>query len=114
MNAIEQVESGGNCQAKGASGEIGSLQYMPTTWALYSTEILGYVAPMNCINGKYVAAKMVAKWLNQGLTPRDIAAKWNQGDHGPCRAGINSKGVQYDSCAYIHKVLAYAGGVARH
>lgn len=43
---------------------------------------------------------MIEKWIEQGLSDRQIFLIWNQGNPGACKAGINSHGVPYDSCAY--------------
>ena len=39
--AIKQVESGGNYDAKGASGESGAYQFMPATWKSWAEKHLG-------------------------------------------------------------------------
>lgn len=56
---------------------------------------------------RYVAYKMIEKWLAEGLTARQIVLRWNQGHTGECRKGTNKYGVKYDSCAYANNVLAY-------
>jgi len=56
---------------------------------------------------KYVAYKMIEKWLAQGIAPNAISRKWNQGNTGPCRKGVNKYNVEYDSCAYEQKVMAF-------
>ena len=101
-----KVESGGNSEARGASGEIGALQFLPSTWNKWSSEVLGYVPKMTLTNELYVAAKMIDKWLAQGITENGIAQMWNTGRPGPCIKGINKYGVAYDSCAYAKAVLA--------
>ena len=79
---------------------------MPETWKLFSKEIFGRVEEQTEINEEYVATKMIQKYLNQGLTPSEIALKWNQGSHKkPCSSGTNSMGVEYDSCTYVAKVV---------
>lgn len=105
--AIGQHETGWRHDAHGKSGEQGALQFLASTWATWSTQILGYVAPRTLINERYVAVRMVDSWLNQGLSERQIALMWNQGTPGPCRAGVNKYGVPYDSCQYAAKVLAF-------
>jgi hypothetical protein len=47
----------------------------------------------------------IEKWLEKGLTDRQIFLIWNQGNYGPCKSGINKYGVAYDSCAYAEKAL---------
>jgi len=104
--AIEYAETQGNCSLKGRSGEKGCLQYLASTWAAHSKEILGEVRDMSPEVERYVAVKMVQKWLDQGYTMRDVAQIWNSGRAGKCRKGTNRLGVEYDSCAYEERVLA--------
>ncbi len=104
--AIGQHETGWRHDAHGKSGEVGALQFLPTTWARWSNEVLGYKAPMTLSNSKYVAGRMVDRFLKQGLKEKDIALMWNSGQTKKCSAGINKYGVEYDSCAYVRSVLA--------
>lgn len=104
--AIIHVESRGNCDAKGASGENGCMQFMPSTWAAYSKQVLGYVADMTPTNEKYVALIKITEWMRDGHDMDNVARIWNQGNAGPCGSGVNSKGVPYDSCAHEAAVLA--------
>lgn len=83
------------------------MQYLPSTWRLWSKEVYGYVREMTPSREKYVAYKMIEKWLAQGKTPREVSLMWNQGHSGACKSGVNSMGVQYDSCSYAQKVLSY-------
>lgn len=108
VEALEYNESRGglNC-GRGSSGENGCFQYLPTTWVDRSIEVLGYVAPQTKINEKYVTLIVVQSWLNEGYSVGDVALKWNQGNTGPCIAGTNSDGVEYNSCEYREKLLAY-------
>lgn len=59
------------------------------------------------IRERYVAYKMIEKWLEQGYNAHDIALLWNQGHAGVCGSGTNRHGVRYNSCAYAKQVLAY-------
>lgn len=112
-NAIKQVESGGNYNAKGASGENGAYQFMPSTWESwsreYAREALGVDTPlsMSKSNQDFVAEFKIQQWLDQGLTPQQIAAKWNSGSEvgWENKVGVNSKGVKYDVPGYVKKVL---------
>lgn len=56
---------------------------------------------------RYVAYKMIEKWLDQGHTAYDITQLWNTGRAGKCIKGTNKLGVKYDSCTYAQDVLAY-------
>jgi hypothetical protein len=80
---------------------------LPSTWRLYSKEIEGRVLPHTAINEKYITSKMVAKWLSQGYSEKQIFLMWNSGRSSGCSSGINKYGVKYDSCAYVDKALAY-------
>lgn len=49
---------------------------------------------------------MVKRWLQQGYTAPQIALMWNSGQTRECGSGVNKHGVNYDSCAYVTKVVA--------
>jgi len=74
---------------------------------MYAKDILGYVPEMTEINEKYVTVMKIQSWLDDGLTPEQIALKWNHpaGLAYGCSSGYNSKGVWYDSCAYVKSVM---------
>jgi len=105
---IAHIETNGNfdCSRVGLNGEKSCYQFLPSTWASYSKEVLGYVAPQTPENTKKVVEGKVTKWLDQGLTDRQIFLIWNQGHPGQCRKGVNKKGVAYDSCSYANKGIA--------
>ena len=108
-DAIKQVESSGNYEAKGASGENGAYQFMPATWKGWAKQWLGDAnAPMTKANQDMVAEKQIQSWLDQGYTAKEIALLWNGGSTKE-KKGVNSKGVAYDSGAYARKVLAQLG-----
>jgi hypothetical protein len=99
------VESGGDCTARGKSGEVGCLQFLPSTWAMWSTEVFGYVPEMSKINELYVASAKITKWLFQGHTEEQIAVLWNSGGTTH-KKGVNKYGVPYDTFAYAKLVLS--------
>lgn len=104
-NAIKKVESGGDYNARGASGETGAYQFMPATWKQWAGEFLGDPnAPQTPQNQDRVALARIDSWLAEGRTPEQIALLWNSGSTTP-RKGVNSYGVPYDSGAYAKKVL---------
>ncbi len=108
--AIWSVESGNTfqCDKAGASGELKScLQFLPATYAMWSKETIGYVAPLSKTNEMYVATLMVQKWLDKGYSDADVLRTWNQGHRGQCKKGTNSYGVKYNSCAYEVKGLSF-------
>lgn len=79
---------------------------MPETWAGWSKNVLGYIAPITPVNERYVALHKIQHHINQGYSDAQIALIWNQGNAGPCKAGTNKLGVEYNSCAYQSKLLA--------
>lgn len=107
--AIKQVESGGDYNAQGASGENGAYQFMPNTWKQWAKQWLGNEnAPMTQANQDLVAQKQIQSWLDKGYTAEQVALMWNGGE--PRRkSGTNRFGVKYDSGAYADKVLAQLG-----
>ena len=108
VDAIIQVETGGtgNCKLKGGSGENGCLQYMPSTWAYHSTEVMGEVVPLTDGNERYVATQVISWWLAEGLTPEEASLKWNSGGLTH-RKGTNKHGIAYDTYAYVEKFSSY-------
>lgn len=106
LRALLHLESGGNCDAVGKSGETGCLQYLPSTWRLFSEIVFGEVVEQTYENEIKVAAEMIDRWLTSGKTAYQIFLMWNQGNDGPCSSGVNKYGVPYDSCAYAQAGLA--------
>jgi len=107
--AIKKVESGGNYNAKGGSGEFGAYQFMPATWKSWAKQYLGDPnAPMTQKNQDYVAEKKIKDLLNQGYTPYQVALVWN-GGQPVVKKGVNKYGVAYDSGAYANKVIKALG-----
>jgi hypothetical protein len=82
------------------------MQILPSTWRLFSQDVYGEVVEQTPQKERYVAYKMIEKWLAEGKDARQIALIWNQGHTGTCRAGTNKHGVKYDSCSYARQVLA--------
>ena len=108
-NAIKQIESGGNYGAKGASGESGAYQFMPSSWSSWAKTYLGDAnAPMTPANQDKVAMAKIQSLLDQGYDARQVALIWNGGQPVE-KKGVNSKGVAYDSGAYANKVLGVLG-----
>lgn len=105
---IAILETGGtlDCSRTGLSGEKGCHQFLPSTWAAYSLEVFGYVAEQTPAAAEHVTLTKVQRWLDEGLTPRQIFLIWNQGHPGQCKAGVNRYGVPYDSCAYADGAIA--------
>lgn len=105
--AIKHVESGGNYQVKGASGEIGAFQFLPSTYKYLSIKHLGTTTPMTPENQERVAVASIYALLEAGHDEHGVAKYWNTGRAtGKCSNGINKHGVRYDSCSYIQKVVS--------
>lgn len=115
-NAIKQVESGGNYNASGASGEFGAYQFMPETWESWSKEYASSrgisLMPEGLAktesNQDAVAMFKINQWLSQGLSPEQIAAKWNSGSEfgWENKIGVNQYGVSYNVPDYVNKVTS--------
>jgi hypothetical protein len=107
-SAILTKESNGNYQAKGASGEYGAYQFMPNTWKSMATAVLGNAnAPMTVENQNRVAYSQIKSWKDQGLSPAQIASKWNSGNPDAYKqnhVGTNAMGVHYDTPKYAMDV----------
>lgn len=105
--AIRQTESGGDFNAKGASGESGAYQWTPATWQAQAQQILGDPkAAMTPANQNAVAYGIIKTWKDQGLNAAEIAAKWNSGSSTGWenKIGTNSYGVKYNVPQYVKSV----------
>lgn len=110
--AIRQVESRGNFQEKGASGEYGAYQFTPDTWNGASKKYLGQNVDLFSATPDQqneVAYKRIADWENQGYDLGQVASMWNAGEGRPNAyeenfRGVNKQGVSYDTPAYAKKV----------
>lgn len=94
------------CDLNGGSGETGCLQFLESTWKMWSKEHIGYVAPQSKINEMYVATLQVQKWIDNGYTDKQVFLSWNAGRPHEVK-GINKHGIAYDSGLYALKALAY-------
>jgi len=118
--AIRKVESGGNYSAEGASGEYGAYQFMPETWKGLANEYAKAnkldAPPEQDREGQDAVAKYtIDKWIKEGLSDEQIAAKWNSGsaEGWETKIGTNDKGVRYDVPGYVKKVLAARANPAK-
>lgn len=106
--AIRQHESGGDYARKGASKEYGAYQWTPDTWKAHAKEVLGdeNADITNPTNQNKVAYTIIEKDLKKGLTPAQVAAKWNSGSPTGWenKRGTNEFGVKYDVPAYVNSV----------
>jgi len=111
-NAIKQIESNNDYTRKGASGEFGAYQFMPATWNSWSQEYARNVLQKSMKleqtpeNQDAVAKFKIGQWLAQGLSPEQIASKWNSGDANAYlrnHMGTNAQGVAYDTVNHVEK-----------
>jgi hypothetical protein len=109
-NTIKEIESSGDYKAKGASGEFGAYQFMPSTWESWSQEYLKSIkgpAMSLEMTPEYqdrVAQFKIQQWLDKGYTPEQIASLWNSGSPDwKGKVGTNSKGVKYNTPAYVER-----------
>jgi len=116
-NTIKQIESNGNYNAKGASGEYGAYQFMPKTWYEWSSQ---YVAETFGIpvddqtgvldatqeNQDAIAEWKIQQWLNKGYTPEQVASMWNSGSPDwEGKVGTNKQGVDYNVPKYVENFV---------
>lgn len=111
--ALRETESGGNFQAKGASGEYGAYQFLPTTWSATAPKYGVNVSLDKATPAEQneVAYKQLAEWKQEhpDWNVGNFASAWNAGPGKPDayqqnNVGTNSQGVQYDTPAYAKKV----------
>lgn len=111
--AIRHVESNGDYEAKGASGEYGAYQFEPDTWNALAPHF-GVNVPLNQATPEEqneVAYKQLALWKQSNPTWNvgNFASAWNAGVGNPNayqenHVGVNSQGVSYDTPAYAAKI----------
>lgn len=109
--AIRQVESNGNFQAKGKTGEYGAYQFMGPTWNAMSSKF-GINVPLEQATPQQqneVAYKQIKEWKDAGHNVGQIASMWNAGPGNPDaylngNKGTNSKGVGFDTGLYAQRV----------
>lgn len=109
--AIRQVESGGNFNIKGKSGEYGAYQFTTPTWNAQSAKF-GINVPLEKATPQQqneVAYKQVAEWKAKGYNVGQIASMWNAGQGRPNayledHKGTNSYGVDFNTPEYAKQV----------
>lgn len=111
--SLRQVESGGNFAAKGASGEYGGYQFMPTTWAENAPRF-GVTTPLeqaSPADQNKVAYMQLSEWKQQHpeWNIGNFASAWNAGPGKPNAyrenyKGVNAQGVAYDTPGYAARV----------
>ena len=68
-------------------------------------DLLGKMSSALGILSALMTENKIYKWIEQGLTDREIFLIWNQGNTRQCKSGVNKYGVKYDSCEYVEKAL---------
>ena len=115
--SIRQVESGGNYQAQGKSGEYGGYQFLPSTWDAIAPQYGINTSLQNATPAQQneVAYKRIKDWKDQGYNIGQIASMWNAGGgepnayqgtfaNGQTSVGVNQYGASYNVPAYAQKV----------
>lgn len=116
--AIRQVESGGNFQATGKSGEYGAYQFTPDTWNNLSQKYIGKKIPLQQATPEQqnqAAYSQIAEWKKAGYNVGQIASMWNAGQgepdaytgtfsNGKPSIGVNKFGVKYSVPDYAKSV----------
>jgi len=105
MFTIREIESRGDYNARGGSGERGAYQFTRSTWTLYSYKYFGELLPMTPENQDEVARRKIEELVDKGFELSEIAAFWNSGRVGWMGEGINSYGVFYSVPNYVRKFL---------
>lgn len=99
VTAIGRTETAGYkgeaaYKARGASGEYGRYQFMPTTWDQWAKEagVNSALEQSSIEDQNKVAYYKVKQLKDQGLSPKEIASIWNSGDKNSY-TGFRSDGV---------------------
>lgn len=120
--AIGHQESGGNYSKIGDNGHSkGAYQWnnstplqkdqIPKNFGSYASDVGADPNDFSPANQDRVAYKTVEKWGKEGLTPAQIASKWNSGNpdaYKNAKPGYNAQeGVNYDVKSYVDNVAKY-------
>lgn len=91
----------------GHDGEITCYQMLPSTYKLYSIQVLGYVAEPTPANAEYIATVKMER-MSHIYTPEQIFLKWNAGERTKkCAKGYNKNNNYYNSCEYVNTAMSY-------
>lgn len=105
METIKYIETKGNCNLKGADGELGCYQIMPSTWKALTKKHLGEVKGYSTTTAEIIVYKELLTLNN--LQPQQVFLKWNAGGAKKCSRGITKAGIPFDSCAYVKRSMDY-------
>lgn len=98
-----------NYGAKGASGEFGAYQWMSGNFQAQAKQFGLDPNDTSPENQDKVAYSWVKSRKDAGYQPAEIAAEWNSGNKNNWQnhSGVNSKGVSYNTPAYVQGVKAH-------
>lgn len=110
VKTIKHIETKNNtkCIKRGASGEIGCYQFLPSTYNNLSKkhfkEVKGFTLE---VEQKLVELEVIDLIEKKKLTPDKVFLYWNSGQYKRCSKGVNKYGVRYDSCTYVVNSMRY-------
>lgn len=105
---LRTIESGGNYEQKGKSGEYGAYQWMPESFEQFSYRYYGELLDITLPeNQDKVARRKVEELVDAGYSDEAVAAIWNSGSHlgWENKKGRNKHGVVYDVPKYVNKFI---------
>ena len=121
--AIGRQESGGDYARIGDNGHSkGAYQWnnskaklapdeIPANFRDFASQVGADANDFSPANQDRVAYKTIEKWGKEGLTPAQIASKWNSGDpekYKTAKPGYNAEqGVKHDVKGYVDSVAKY-------
>ena len=106
--SLRTIESHGDYEAVGGSGEYGAYQFTPESFAQYSYRHFGELLDITLPeNQNKVARKKVEELIDNGYTEEQIASIWNSGRASyEGRIGVNKFGIPYNVPKYVNKFIA--------
>jgi len=107
LSTIRQVESGGNYNAKGESGEYGAYQFTGPTWDCYCQKLTRQKLSIKDNRTQDSIAELKVRYLlDKGYSVEQVSSIWNCGS--PVyekKFGVNRRGVYYNVPKYVEKFL---------
>jgi hypothetical protein len=105
--SIRKKETNNDYTAKGGSGEYGAYQWMPGNFEAAAKKYRLDPKDRSPVNQDKVAYYTLLEDKQKGLSPEQIAAKWNSGSPTGWenKRGTNKYGQKYDVPAYVAAVM---------
>jgi hypothetical protein len=104
LKTLREVESNGNYQARGKSGEYGAYQFRKSTWNYWCNKTIGYEIDIKIpSNQDVIAGQKVRYLIDKGYNVNEIASFWNSGKIAYQSKGVNRYGVRYNVSNYVMK-----------